>query len=224
MTGSSRQPPWRLFTSIAAVGAVAFSAILLTACASEALPPVPSVAPLSEAQSEALAVSILEEKGDRILSLYPGAALPTPDRVRFVTQSEIAHVKADCVTEQGFPAAPNDEGGITYSPVPPDEQAEAQTLAAYACDVMYPLDPRFTRPYTEAELRYIYANLKLTVIPCIEQAGSSSPSLPSEHVFIEGWENGRHWNPYGDSGSLTMEEASEIHELCPMVPAELQRQ
>ncbi|KRC62702.1 hypothetical protein ASE14_02450 [Agromyces sp. Root81] len=209
---------------MALVGVVALSAIPLTACSVDELPPVPSVAPLSESQSEALAASILEEKGGRILSLYPGAVLPTPDRVRFVTQSEIAHVKADCVTEQGFPAHPNDEGGITYSPVPPDEQAEAQTLAAYACDVMYPLDPRFIRPYTEAELRYIYAYQKHTVIPCIEQAGSSASALPSEQVFIEDWENGRPWIPYGDDDALTMEEASEIPELCPMVPAELHRQ
>ncbi len=204
--------PWR----VVLVGVALAGSLCLVGCGAETMPPVPSVPPLSAEETTHILDEVLSEKSARIRSLYPDAVIPpNPDRVRLVAQSEIDAVKADCVTELGFPAVPNvDGGGIVYSPVPPEEQAEAQTLAAYACDVMYPLDPRSIRPYTDAELRYIYAYVKLSTVPCLGNHGVSVPELPSESVFVQSWDAGDPWNPYGEM-ELTED---NLPETCPVIP------
>ncbi|WP_395245556.1 hypothetical protein ACGGZK_07005 [Agromyces sp. MMS24-K17] len=175
---------------------------------------------MSAAAGEQITADYLRSRAEYLEGVYPGIVLPDPDRVRYVERGEYPQVIAECLTEQGFPAIPNDDGGVTFDPVPPDAQAEAQSVASYACDVMYPVDPASLRPMTSEQLHYLYAYSKLKLIPCLADAGAAAPELPSEQEFTETFQQAGGWDPYATAKTMGPK-AAEIAEACPAVPAEL---
>lgn len=192
----------------------------VSGCAQDSLPPIPTAPPLTEAEAGEITSDFLRSRAEHIKGTFPGIELPSPERVRYVDKGEYAQVVSDCLTELGFPAQPNDDGGITYSPVPPDDQAEAQSIASYTCDVMYPLNPESLRPYTDEQLSFLYDYARLTLVPCLEQAGAPAPELPSKQEFVDNFQQAGAWDPHVQARTMG-DEGAQIAEKCPMVPPEL---
>ena len=175
---------------------------------------------MTSEQAEDLAASALSDYADYVTSLYPDAELPVVDRVRFVDPSEYGVVFSACMTEAGFAASVTADNGLQFEPIP-DEQAEAQTVALYACRAKYPTHPRFLRAFTEEQLQYLYRYSSDTVIPCLEDRGIAVPELPSESIFKQNYGGDGAWFPYQNALAMPVDELNTLMEQCPAVPEQI---
>lgn len=191
---------------------------LLVGCQSMQRTPIPTLAPLDEAQFEQLIQDTLQDRSDALTSRYPGLQVPHVERVRIVSPMEWAQTIAECVTDKGFSAKATPDGGVAFDGVPND-QGQALDLANYECSVMYPMDPRYSTPLTDQQIDYLYEYYVYDLTPCLENEGFAVAESPSRQSFRDTYGTQDMWSPYTDVGDGLSESAwYHIQELCPQTP------
>lgn len=154
-----------------------------------------------------------------LLAAHPSASVPDADLVRFVLPSEWAEAIAQCMSDAGFQASAEPDGGVKYEEIP-EAQGEAQSVANYVCSVQYPVDPTYARPLNEEQLDYLYWYFTNELIPCLEEEGHSVSTAPSRSTFIDQYDSNP-WSPYSDVAAVSDAAWLAINEKCPQMPAEL---
>lgn len=142
---------------------------------------------------------------------------PEVERIRFVTLDEWPTAQINCMNDAGFAAQLTIDGkGVDYSQVP-EALADQLALQIYTCEAQYPPSPTSLQPLTDSQLRALYAYYVGDLTKCLEDAGFTVGSPPSETVFIES-DGG--WTPYGDI-ALSADPADLLPLLaeCPQLPA-----
>jgi hypothetical protein len=153
-----------------------------------------------------------------------GVALPADaEFVRYINPDEYGRVHAACMTEQGFEATETFDGGVRYGPIP-DEQGEAQRIAAMRCKVMYPVHPRFHLPTTESELLALYDYYVNDLVPCLAAEGYEGPEHPSRETFLASClsddDSVDRWHPCVAVGDVPFNAWEQINLTCPQLPGD----
>ena len=161
-----------------------------------------------------------EERTSSVSMMYPEAELPTPERVRFVLLGERAITMQACMSEQGFGSTVSDDGGLEYDGVP-ESQAMAFEIAKYSCDLMYPLDPRYTSELSSYQVQYLFEYYVLDLVPCLEREGIDVAEAPSLQRFRDTVETATMWSPYSSVVFTSQEEWDRINTVCPQGPSDL---
>jgi hypothetical protein len=190
---------------------------VLTACSAGTLDP-PIVPPMSASEIEAQAKLDLLGHKEHFLGTFPDIEVPVVARIRFIDMKDWADTLADCLTEAGFPTTASG-GGI--SSTPPTGQELAWGLAAYTCSAQYPVDPRQTRPPSDAQIAYLYDYYTMIAVPCLEEVGFTDiAEPPSKQTYISTYGTPGLWSPYEQSHS-TAAQWEEAAVSCPQVPDEV---
>lgn len=129
-------------------------------------------------------------------------------------------VMSKCISDEGWPVEMSPDGGITFLPVPADQEAEKQA-AQERCSQWYPVDPRYRQPLTYEQLEILYRWHVDVAIPCLEDRGFTGFNPPTLERYIETYLTQHHWAPYGDIDSqLTQrhDEWYQVNEECPADP------
>ena len=190
----------------------------LTSCTTSEEAEMPA-APKADADTAHQMISDVNDGAwEQIVGMFPNAKRPEVEQVRVVDAFEWNNVVAQCVEGQGFPASANSEGGISYGFIP-DEQAEAQNMALYICQVKYPMDPSYGLPLTAEEISFIYVYYDNTLTPCLSSRGYEV-EMPSESVFHDRLKNeGIPWSPYQDLQEVEGADLDELLIECPQIPS-----
>jgi len=171
------------------------------------------------AQESATGLSHEEQMQD-MADDYGITAPPEVDVVREITPDESVTVIADCMRDAGWPAQIVD-GVAEYEFTL--QQEEEFNRSHLTCHAQYPIDQRYTRPWTDEQVALAYEHVTSVWIPCLAQHGVELPA-PSEAVFRQSPQSG-----WYDSQALftqlqTLEESGEIEsvewlqEECPQWP------
>ena len=158
-----------------------------------------------------------ESWGDLWFANLPDVKRPNVEIVRVVDFDEWAGAVADCLTDAGFVATAYPGHGIEFSTRPDDE---AYAMAAYICHAQYPMEARYLRELTDAELGQLYDYWVSDLRPCLDARGiATSKRPPSRAKFIIGYENGS-WTPYTDRlKQIDLDEFERIAAECPRYPS-----
>lgn len=157
----------------------------------------------------------IDQYRDGVLAMFPNAQLPEVEIVRLVTVQEWAGVIAACVSEAGFSATADTDGGVSIDLPPGQEQAAIVT--DYACKAAYPIDPRYNQPLDDAQLSELYRYYVNELTPCVESFDVTVNPPPSETRFIEGG-GGALWHPYDRTDQLSADVLGEMVIQCPQSP------
>ncbi len=139
---------------------------------------------------------------------------PEVELKRFVATSEWAQVQVDCMIQAGFSASANPQGGIEYADVP-KEQGSALNLAAYVCQLQYPVDPRthLALPRVRAEMQYDW--LVSSVYPCVASQGYTVSAPPTRDTWLDQYySHESYWDPYVQANPDT-DGLDRLYEACP---------
>ncbi len=203
----------------AGASAILGIALLATGCAAEEeLPPPPAFEELSAAEEDALYQETVDSYGEYVQAAFPEAQLPEVERIRFVTREEWNDVFVSCLGEAGFEATVHEDGGVRYGEIPP-EQAEAQAIANYICRAQYPTESKYSAPFSDAQVSWLYEYTKTTLFPCLEAFDARPDNMPSEELFrqaISGTGEGV-WDVYSQ---VPVENIDQAIEECPQFPDE----
>ena len=129
-------------------------------------------------------------------------------------------VMSRCITDEGWPVEVSPDGGITFLPVPPEQEEEKQA-AQERCSQWYPVDPRYRQPLTDEQLEILYRWHVDVAIPCLEDRGFTGFDPPTLERYIETYLTQDHWAPYGDIDSQLTQRVDEwyqVNEECPQTP------
>lgn len=140
---------------------------------------------------------------------------PDVPLVREVDDDEWRVVRADCMTQEGFPPRVNSESaGLNWEV--PAEQVDAFDLATYTCEAKYPRRMDYLQPYSPEHLATIYAWFEQETIPCLAAAGYQVGEVPTLEVFRQGYspQNG-FWTP---DTSVPGGVPVAVQEGCPHMP------
>lgn len=200
------------------VGAIAAAvSIGLTGCTADDRSPGPS---------EAAAVTDVVDAPEHYETTMRSHALslgiddpPAVRPVRVVRPDEVEQLIATCLTELGFPATADPNGGVGYESAPGQELAGA--VAEYTCLGRYPLADQYVQPLSR-EQRVVYYDWQVDeVLPCLTALGYPAPEIPSRDVYLSGdviW----FLEPPGLEGAELAEAMAELMRECePMPPTEL---
>ncbi len=121
--------------------------------------------------------------------------VPNVAVVRWVSPDEQTQTHASCLHDEGFDVTLEPDGSISADY--PADQDSAYDLASYVCLAKYPVDPKYTRPLNDIQIRRVYDYDVDVLVPCLEAAGYGS-DIPSWSVFHSKWIEGRPWNPAND--------------------------
>lgn len=166
----------------------------MTGCTSgrnEGETPTPTPPALSAASRQALLKADLDRQWQE--TGLPDANRPNVDVVRFTTLFDWAEASADCLQRDGWDAAAEDGGLSATEPADP-AQANAMRYAVYVCYAKYPMDPRFSVPLNESQLRYLYRYYTTTMRDCVRKQGYEISDPPSESTFVENYQRNA-WTP-----------------------------
>ncbi len=215
-----RHKPHQATRSARSIIGVALTAVLMLAgCASgelnsEDADPQPTGSSSAYLQSQA------DERWQFVQNKYPGAKRPEVDVVRHVDRTEWATVVAECLTEAGFVAWPEPNGLLATNPGG-SGQDEAHAIANYVRFVQYPLEEKYTQPFSDEQLRALYLYQTTTLIKCLRDAGVEvAGTVPSNEVFKETRFTAKHWSPYPDmpTANLSSDQIYELELACPETP------
>ncbi|WP_256838023.1 hypothetical protein [Ornithinimicrobium faecis] len=140
---------------------------------------------------------------------------PDVPLVREVDDDEWRVVRADCMTQEGFPPRVNSESaGLNWEV--PAEQVDAFDLATYTCEAKYPRRMDYLQPYSPEQLATIYDWFEQETIPCLAAAGYQVGEVPTLEVFRQGYSpQSGFWPPdAGVSGGVPI----AVQEGCPHMP------
>ena len=166
----------------------------------------------------------LDSYWDFVSGQVDGAERPDVEQVRLIDPFEWAQVQAQCMRDEGFTdVVVLPDGGIKPG-AGNDQQQSAYALARYVCNAKYPIDPKYTAPLSEVQIRAVYDYFLNDLVPCLEDNGHSVPEPPSLEVFIETFATSR-WSPYtevfGSGSSVPMDEYYRVSAACPQWPTDL---
>lgn len=146
--------------------------------------------------------------------------LPKVEITRFYTEEEIGQNYVNCVRDKGFPAVwTGDPRALVFElDEGPDESQELPfELAAYECDLKFPLDPDFSHEPTDAQLGVWYDYLIEAYIPCLASIGRPYTVTPSsKEAWIASIRGGPSvkWEP---EIAIPSNDA-RAHAACPVKP------
>lgn len=124
---------------------------------------------------------------------------------------------AKCLNEAGYPDAASANGALVSNNVPP-EQRSSFALSRFICQSMYPTDPKYNRPFSDHQLRVLYAYRVNELKPCLEELGHEISDPPSEQGFIEKYARTGGWDPMLDLGPGKLADADKV---CIQLPQKL---
>lgn len=178
--------------------------MLLTACSAS---DTTSGTPAGEANTDTISV---EDQQAQLADMFGVADPPPVEVVRLVTPEENETLVESCLTEQGYSSTTMMEVGI------PAEQTEAFSLARYICTARYPIDPAYTRTWSEDQVGIQYDWTVEQVIPCLAREGYTVSEPPSREVFIANWFTDPFY-PFAQLAgeSLSNEEWNALNDACP---------
>jgi len=209
----------RVLTRRWAVLAGAAAVLALGGCAAptepvSGMPPLPDLTP---GEADQLIAEGLDQQWASVVSRWPDAQRPEVEVVRLISLAEWGETQAACLQGLGFEVTTTGDGGINFN-VPEAQQAPL-ALAQYECAAKYPVDPRYTTPLTRDEIAFLYRYQTGELTECLEAAGYSVPSPPSESKFISDYlGDGPDWSPYADVVPNSDAAWQEISTTCPQVP------
>lgn len=189
------------------LGGAALCLVLLAGCSA------PGEQPGSDTTTEPGSPDYLRGQAEQWAEYYGVEDPPAVDVVRYVDTPERDATLRDCLTEAGYPTESN--GGVNV----PSGNEEAFALAQYTCAVQYPVPERYTRTWSDKEIRLQYAWTVDFVIPCLEDRGHSISDPPSESVFVDSWLS----DPYFPFAQVSLAVAednfnqawAELEDACP---------
>lgn len=174
---------------------------------------------ISTADLDYLLDEQLRSYRDGVFALFPDAELPDVTIVRKVTPDESARVVATCLTDLGFPAEPQADGGIKHSEINA-AQEEAMFVAMYECRSRYPTDPVYLQPLTDSQTESLYRYFVGTLTECVESFGVAVSETPSLTRFAETLGTPDMWSPYQFVDGSAEARTDDILRQCPQLPAE----
>lgn len=198
------------------LGLVMCAGSSLAGCAQQV--PRVQVHQLSKVERARLERTYLMSEWAKLEEKYPKVVKPQVKLQRYVSLDEWAVEDAKCLSSLGFPATVNVDGGVSGAISP--SQHEAEAVAQYACDVEFPLDPRFNRPLNDSQLQYLYSYFTGKLIPCLKKAGYSIRTPPSLQTFEDQYSTDKNWSPYDDV-SVSGVVWSNLNQKCPQSPSGL---
>jgi hypothetical protein len=203
-------------TKVARLGLVAVVMIFgVAGCAALAMPSVPQMAP---ADRDAAYAAFVETRWETVSGQYPEAVRPDVEFVRFITPSEMPDVIVGCLQQAGHDATVStDAFGPALQVGSAEGQEEALSVAWYACDVRYPIDPTLTQPLSPEEIEYMYDYNVRTLAPCLASQGHDV-QVPSKQVYLDTFGTAQGWYPYADLLGLPPAELQALGKICPQNP------
>ncbi|USQ81135.1 hypothetical protein NF556_05685 [Ornithinimicrobium faecis] len=88
-----------------------------------------------------------------------------------------------CLEDAGWPAELSSEGQINISIPLDQEQAFNETSAL--CHMQYPLDEKYTAPWTGEQYGILYDHWVSVTIPCLAEKGYEPNPPPTRQTFID---------------------------------------
>lgn len=189
---------------------------LATSCESHPAGPAPTGGPQITAEDEA-------QRLDDLDALAQSSGIASPPEisvVRWVPKDEVAHVMAQCLTEQGFAVEPRVNGFEVDLDV---EQEGAYALAAYVCEARYPRIPGPTGPPPVEYMEGLYDYYAGDLATCLEARGHEITDLPSRETFVETFLSTSQWSPYRSlfaTRAVAPDDVEDLLEACPEYPAD----
>lgn len=127
----------------------------------------------------------------------------------------------ECLHAAGFldvELTPDGEGYTTSAANA--AEAKALAVAQYACWVQYPIDPKYTKPLTDDQVKALFAYFAGPLSDCLREQGYVPSTPPSEASFVEAYSSGNAWNPLNEVlASLSQQgEILALSQACPSVP------
>jgi len=155
----------------------------------------------------------LESRAEQWASFYGVSDPPEIDVVRYVGTEELDATLRECMTAAGYPTESN--GGVNV----PAGNEDAFALAQYTCAVQYPVPERYTKAWTDEEIRVQYRWTVDFVIPCLESRNHPIADPPSESVFVDSWRSAPYF-PFSQVSLSVAEENfnqawAELEQACP---------
>lgn len=143
----------------------------------------------------------------------------TVEIIRYIHPDEFPVVVGACIQEAGWPVEITPDGGISFLPVPEDQE-QAKQAAVNVCRSRYPIEPKYLEPLDTQQLELLYDWYLAESIPCLEHQGYSGFDPPPLDVFLESDDADR-WFPYSvvlAGASLPMDDWYRLNEECPQGP------
>lgn len=170
-------------------------------------------------------------RDDYLAMIASGVGLDSPPTVELVRwtlgPADNAQQIAACLTEAGFAAEGDRDGGISFNPGIPASQEEAFNLATYTCHAKYTLDPKFQGDWTPEQTGLVFDYWDQYFIPCMAAHGYeiSRSDMPSRDAYVDNFltEDRISWWPSESFYTLlTPDEQNQLAPVCPpMPPAEV---
>lgn len=175
--------------------------------------------PVGDVSVEQRLQTVADQEWTALSAQYPSAVRPDSTLVEIVDPDDWAPVIAGCMNDLGFPNVTAGDDGSLQSGDFVTSQAEAYDLALFECNVMYPVDPKYSEPLTSEQVDALYAYYKDTLAPCLEDQGYHISPAPSLQTFQQTYDSGP-WLPYAEIvASVSPDELNELYDVCPDVPA-----
>lgn len=179
----------------------------------------PPALPIASAQIlESLDKQASDNERSLLEQTSPGVTVPTVARVRYVRPLEWAATAAKCIGQSGFSTSVGQDGGIESGTIP-HGQSGAYALAAYTCKVQYPIDPKYSVPYSTQELDYLYHYFTKTLTPCLTKHKQNVLSTPSRQRFGDTYGKDESWDPYTNVSGISEKEFGQLKAKCPELPS-----
>ncbi|ROS57780.1 hypothetical protein EDF50_0071 [Frigoribacterium sp. PhB24] len=216
-TGEGGGPPTASSTATSAAGVPDRQAVL------DALGAPPTSGPPDPARLAELRQEATDQRWEQVTQRFPDAVRPEVALVHELAGGDLAPV-VSCLRDAGLPVVDDvgvgEDGstsqGYSYEMPdggPPPEWAE---LAAYRCDVMYPV--AVTETLTVEQAAWLFDYLTMFQLPCFEALGapSTEPGMTREE-FATAWPH-QGWYPSAGSKSsrgLSDADLEHVEATCP---------
>lgn len=163
----------------------------------------------------------LDSQWELVAATDPTLERPEVELVRLVSPEEWPRVIADCLRTQAFPEATvTPDGGVTPGEIA-REQLGAYQIANYTCNAMFPLDPKYSEPLDDAQLRMLYDHYAGPLTACLEGLGLSVGNPPSFELFVETFTTESTWNPVALAVGTSARAYEQVYAECVITPAGL---
>ncbi|MGK9148326.1 RNA polymerase sigma factor [Plantibacter flavus] len=174
----------------------------------------PSPDPMTEDELLRIAAASDTQLVESMQERYSDFVVPQVERERFLLQPEWATVLADCLTDAGHPTTASSDDGLRNDRPTGVSENQPWDTAFTACSLRFPMDPRYSVPFNDEQLTYLYTYLVTVATPRIEALGGSVSTPPNLTTFIADYRTGAAWNPFWDvSGSFDRDAMLDIRQI-----------